>query len=157
MPSIRSILLFALSTFSLCAANVKPKEKNAISIDEVVRWLPEESVRAALRDNLAPKYREGVFEHGRKAIEAIQNADPLLAAKVVDAALQRELEKPDLEKRQGNSSTTSTAPTTPTTQTTTTKTTKTTTPTTQTTTTKTTKTTTKQPPGQYTPYRGVLP
>jgi len=108
MPSIRSILLYGLSICSLCRAEVKPEKNNELSLDEVVRWLPEESVKAALRDNLAPKYRDGVFEHGKKAIEAIKNADPRLAAKVVDEALQRELEKPELMKRQNVSTSTTT-------------------------------------------------
>jgi hypothetical protein len=122
MPSILSILLLGLSICSLCRAEVKPEKNSELSLDEVVRWLPEESVNAALRANLAPKYRDGVFEHGKKAIEAIKNADPRLAAKVVDEALQRELEKPELMKRQNSStSVTTTTETSGTTETTTTE------------------------------------
>ena len=151
MPSIRSILLLGLSICSFCRAEVKPEKNSELSLDEVVRWLPEESVNAALRANLAPKYRDGVFEHGKKAIEAIKNADPRLAAKVVDEALQRELEKPELKKRQDNS--TSTTTTTETSS----KTEKTTT---QKTTTKKTTTTTNgspnPPPGQFIPLFNPL-
>lgn len=104
-------MLYGLSICSFCQSNEKPEEKTDFSLDEVVRWLPEESVKAALRDNLAPKYREGVFEHHSKAIEIIKDADPELAAKVVDEALQKEL----LLKRQAdNSSTTSSPPSDPT-------------------------------------------
>ena len=154
MPSIRSILLYGLSICSLCRAEVKTEKNNELSLDEVVRWLPEESVKAALRDNLAPKYRDGVFEHGKKAIEAIKNADPQLAAKVVDEALQRELEKPELMKRQNvSTSTTTTTDKSTTTQTkdTTTQTKDTTTQTKDTTTTKTSKSP-NPPPGQSTLY-----
>ena len=111
MPSIRSILIYGLSICSFCTSNQNLEERKELSIDEVVRLLPEESVRAALREHLAPKYREGVFEHGKNAIEVIKDADPQLAAKVVDEALQMELLKSDLEKRQSdNSSTTTSSP-----------------------------------------------
>lgn len=83
---------------------------NVLTLEEVVRLLPEESVKAALRDHLAPKYREGVFEHGRNAIESIRHVDPELATKLVDAAYEREVREQELKKRADNSTTSSSPP-----------------------------------------------
>ena len=111
MPSIRSILLFSLSISSICGAqNQAQPSNNVLTLEEAVELLPEESVRAALRDNLAPKYRDGVFEHGKKAIESIHNVDPQLATKVVDEAIQRELENQELKKRQNGTTSDSATP-----------------------------------------------
>ena len=108
MRFIRSILFLALPFLALSKARPQPEEqeKDVLSLEEVVRWIPEESVKAALRDHLEPKYRDGVFEHDKHAIKAVHNADPLLAAKVVDDALHREIDKQELRKRQQDNNTT---------------------------------------------------
>ena len=117
MLSIRSILLIALPLASLCQAHDQKQSHNdeeatqLLNLDEIVNWLPEESVRSALVNNLAPKFRDGVFEHDRKAIESIHSADPQLATRLVDQALHQEIEKQDLRKRQnGNNSSTTASP-----------------------------------------------
>ena len=110
MFSIRLLFILSIALLSLAEKQAEHKENDIFKLDEVVRWLPEESVKAALRDHLSPKYRDGVFEHGKKAIESIHNVDPLLATRLVDEALHRELEKQDLRKRQSNDSSTTTTP-----------------------------------------------
>ena len=115
MLSLRSILLFGLPLVSLCSAQSQQKPNEAdseiISLNELVNLLPEESVKAALHDNLA-QYRDGVYEHGKNAIEAIHNDDPQLATKLVDQVLQQEIERQELRKRQNSNATSSTVITT---------------------------------------------
>lgn len=78
----------------------------AADLQNTLKEVPEESLRAALEKTLAPKYREGVFEHNEKAIEALQSEDPELANKVIDAAKHDLVQKLELLKRQNNVTTT---------------------------------------------------
>lgn len=132
MPSIRSLLLLALPIISTCTASpshprrnendqVEGQEQrhtNAQSnsdyavLSSIIESLPEETVEAALQHNLAGKYREGVFEHGKKALEAVHLADPELATKMVGEALVKEMEKVDLRKRQNGTEQSTTVVTT---------------------------------------------
>lgn len=108
MPSLRSLLLLTLPFASICAASPHqhrdsqpdPDEADLMSLNDIVNLLPDESLDSALHNNLAPKYRDGVFEHGKKAIEAVHQKDPELATRLVDAALHEQIERQDLRKRQ---------------------------------------------------------
>ena len=108
MLLIRSILLLALPAISICAAHNPPRRLRGDErlIKELIEWLPEDAVRSAIQESHLPKYRDGVFEHGKKAIEAIQNESPEFATRLLDKALHKEIEKQDLRKRQNNSTST---------------------------------------------------
>ena len=123
MLSIRSLLVLGLPLLPLCVAQPRqtPTPRNDDSdvplFDKLIDWLPEESVKDALTDAL-PKYRDGVFEHGKEALQRIKHESPDLATRLVDHALHMEMEKQDLRKRQASSSNTtvtSTSSNTPTT------------------------------------------
>lgn len=74
----------------------------AADLQNNIRDVPEESIRAALEKTLAPKYREGVFEHSENALEALHSENPELASKVVDVAKYDLVQKLELLKRQTN-------------------------------------------------------
>lgn len=115
MLRIVSTLLLALSLFSLCSArrpNPNDHDRNTVELDELISSLPEGSVKAALRDSLAPKYRDGVFEGDRRAIETLRLESPQLATKIVEHALYMEAVKDALRRRQNNNATSSDQPTT---------------------------------------------
>lgn len=68
-----------------------------------LRDVPEESLRIALEKALAPKYKDGVFEHEGSALEAIHAENPQLASRVLESAKQDLLQK--LLRRQANNTT----------------------------------------------------
>lgn len=73
---------------------------SVIALQQEIQNIPEESITAALERTLAPKYQQGVFEHGEEAVEAIHNTDPALASHVVNLAKQEQMLKVDLARRQ---------------------------------------------------------
>lgn len=113
MLSIRSILLVGLPLITLGIARNQADEAD-FEADAVAKWeeiiqqLPGESLKAALAGHLKPKYREGVFEHGRDAIDAVRSDDPELASKLVDLAKQDAIVKDHLRRRQNDNSTATT-------------------------------------------------
>lgn len=82
-----------------------------MSLNDIVNLLPDESIDSALHDHLEG-YRDGVFEHGKEAIEAVHQSDPELATRLVDAALHGQIDRQDLRKRQGSNETTTVVTTT---------------------------------------------
>jgi activator of HSP90 ATPase len=107
MPSIRSLFLLGLPFVSIRSAEHPRQTADSAPNDfeALVSSLPEESVRSVLSHHLVPKYREGVFEHGKKAIEAVHHDDPQLATKLVDEAMREEVEKHELRRRQNSNTT----------------------------------------------------
>jgi len=114
MPSIRSILFHALPLATYCAAQDPTESQNDGGLErfqQLVDNLPRESLDAALKDHLAPKYRDGVFEDVPKGIHAVHSEDPELATRLADIAAQEAAVKDYLRKRQagGNDTVTSDA------------------------------------------------
>jgi hypothetical protein len=115
MPSIRSLLLLSLPFASICSAKVQQRRhdgadrrQNLGALDAIVDSLPDESVRSVLKNTLGSKFRDGVFEHNKEAIEAVHHDDPQLATKLVDEAMHEEFDKLELKKRQNNNGSDST-------------------------------------------------
>ncbi|EME88295.1 uncharacterized protein MYCFIDRAFT_86068 [Pseudocercospora fijiensis CIRAD86] len=110
MPSIPSLFLLALP---LVSARIIPHLEALEDHDVVAQWeevlraLPGDSLKAAVEGHLRPKYREGIFEHGRDAIDAVRSHDPELASKLVDLAKSDAIVKDYLRKRQSDNNTTS--------------------------------------------------
>ena len=111
MPRLYSALLLAFTCSSLCwAQNQQEPAANLyndalVNLDELVNLLPEELVTTRLAAETAPRYRDGIFEDGRRARDAIQDEAPELAAKVLEEALHLEMRRIDLRKRQSPNST----------------------------------------------------
>jgi hypothetical protein len=112
MPSLRNLLLLSLPILCHTIAQPAPEASHnplpdqlALDFQELLNAIPEESIHAALHKHLDAKYKDGVWEHDRSAIEAVHHDDPPTATKLlVGAAL-------DLIKRQANSTATSTGTT----------------------------------------------
>ncbi|QIW96440.1 hypothetical protein AMS68_001958 [Peltaster fructicola] len=96
--NLRAILLAALPLITYTTAL-------AADLQNDLRDVPDESIRAALEKTLAHRYREGVFEHNTNAIDALHNESPELASKVVEVAKQDSTQKLELMKRQSNTTT----------------------------------------------------
>lgn len=110
---IRNILLSF--SFAACILSQSQPEPSDLSVDghqqfrELLEALPEQSIHAALHENLHPKYQDGVYQHDKAALEAVHSANPPLATRVLAVAAL------DLIKRQNVSTpTTSSTETTPT-------------------------------------------
>ena len=93
---MRSSLLLALASTLApsCLAHLPHLDLNALR--ELASEIPRELLDSALHNHLAPKYRDGVFEHVSSAIEALHDQNPQLASALVDDAVA----KHDLKKRQ---------------------------------------------------------
>jgi len=109
MRLVRQILLsLSLATSAFSQINPEPSD---LSVDrhaefrELLEALPEQSIHAALQDHLHPKYRDGVYEHDKSALEAVHSDNPPLATRLLAVAAL------DLIKRQNGSAPTSTSTT----------------------------------------------
>ena len=105
MPSIRSIILSALSIAPLVLSQSQPEPsanrpgQATFDFQELLNALPEESIHAALHKHANDKFQDGVYEHDRHAVEQVRNEDPGIATRVLaEAAL-------DLLKRQNSNTT----------------------------------------------------
>jgi hypothetical protein len=105
MPSLQHIILLALPVLSVLGANpLTPgrsqstpssdsKENNHHVFEELLRAVPEDSLHAALHTHLNPKYKDGVYEHDKTAVQKVHEDNPPLASKVILAAAKLELLK----------------------------------------------------------------
>ncbi|KAK3080331.1 hypothetical protein LTS18_002378, partial [Coniosporium uncinatum] len=105
MPSLRSVLLFALPfAYSVLAQEIPlPSEDPNILQDDfetMLSALPEESLHAALHVHVHPKFQDGVFEHDWNAVAAVHETDAPLATRLISAA------QLELAKRQASNTTT---------------------------------------------------
>ena len=112
MPLVKQLLL-SLSLASWAFSQTQP-EPSDLSVEghaefrDLLEALPEQSIHAALQDNLLPKYQDGVYEHDKSALEAVHSDNPPLATRLLAVAAL------DLIKRQNfsTSATTSNSETT---------------------------------------------
>lgn len=95
MLHFQRLLLAALPLLSSTAAL-------DLGLQDTVREVPSDSLRAALEETLAPKYRDGVFEDHEDAIQAVHQADPGLATRLVELAKLHVQQKEALLRRQTN-------------------------------------------------------
>lgn len=120
MPCIKLVLLRALqltSTFfpilpaspnfnpAPALANVDRPEQ-AVAFKQELKGLSDSSINAALHANLPQLYKEGMFEHGSSALEAIHSTNPPLATQLLAAARYELLRRQVVEL---NNTTTSTS------------------------------------------------
>ncbi|KAF2489879.1 hypothetical protein BU16DRAFT_166449 [Lophium mytilinum] len=118
MLSLRKSLLLALPFVALVLAQASPEpipepsETKDVNVDqnkvfqELLNALPEESLHAALH-NHHPKFKDGVWEHDRTAVERVHRENPSLATRLISAA------KVDLMRRQAGNATAPPASSTP--------------------------------------------
>lgn len=117
MRLVRQFLL-SLPLASWVHSQIRPEQSDLSTyrhdeFRELLEALPEQSIHAALQEKLHPKYKEGVYEHDKSALEALHSDNPPLATRVLAVAAL------DLIKRQNGSAPTTASSTTTTSETTT--------------------------------------
>jgi hypothetical protein len=102
------LLSLSLASWTFSQSQPEPSDLSVNRHDEfleLLEALPEQSIHAALQENLHPKYQEGVYEHDKSALEAVHSDNPPLATRLLAVAAL------DLIKRQNGTAPTSTSTT----------------------------------------------
>jgi len=109
MRLLRQILLpLSITRWAFSQSQPEPSDLSVNKHDEfreLLEALPEQSIHAALQENLHPKYQDGVYQHDKSALEAVHSDNPPLATRLLAVAAL------DLIKRQNGTVPTSTSTT----------------------------------------------
>ncbi|EMC98998.1 hypothetical protein BAUCODRAFT_573250 [Baudoinia panamericana UAMH 10762] len=96
MISLRRICLLALPLLAFAQEN--PQDDRS-ELQKLLDGVPKEAIDAALREHLAPKYQDGVFEDAPRGIEALHHDDPELATQLVHVAVHEAAVRNHLQRK----------------------------------------------------------